>query len=75
MRAMLLAIAISIGSVSVSTAFPVAPQYAPPEAVRIHGCHHTYGQGVSGWHRHDRACQTLQGLVGRKNRPGSNGKG
>jgi len=54
MRATLLASAISIGSVSVSMAFPVALQPAAAEAVRIHGCHHTYGRDVTGWHRHDR---------------------
>ena len=69
MRATLLASAISIGAVSVSMAFPVALQPAAPEAVRIHGCHRTYGQDVTGWHRHDRACRTLHGVVGRKNRP------
>ncbi len=28
----------------------------------------------TGWHRHDRACQTLRGLVGRKNRSMANTK-
>jgi hypothetical protein len=74
MRAALLASAISIGWASVSMAFPVAPEGAAPEAVRIHGCHQTYGQDVTGWHRHDRGCQTLRGLVGRKNRSMANTK-
>ena len=72
MRATLLASAISIGSASVSMAFPVALQPGTPEVMRIHGCHHTYGQDVTGWHRHDRACQTLRGLLGRRNRPMGN---
>ena len=72
MRATLLASAISIGSVSVSMAFPVALQPATPEAVRIHGCHHTYGHDLTGWHRHNRECQTLRGLVGRKIRSKGN---
>src|SRR5215470_17512452 len=42
------------------------------EAVRIHGCHHTYGHDVTGWHRHDKACRTLRGIVVRKNRPMGN---
>ena len=69
MRGAILASVIVMGSVSVSMAFPVAPQGAAPEAVRIHGCHHTYGQDVTGWHRHARECQTLRGVVGRKSRP------
>ena len=72
MRATLLAPAIGIGSVSVSMAFLVAPPPTAAEVVRIHGCHHTYGQDVTGWHRHDRACQTLRGLLGRRNRPMGN---
>jgi len=44
MRATLLASAISMGSVSVSMAFPVALQPTAAEAVRIHGCHHAYGR-------------------------------
>ena len=74
MRATLLTSAIVMGSVSVSMALPVAPQGASPAVIRIHGCHHTYGQDVTGWHRHDRACQTLRGLAGRKNRPMANTK-
>jgi len=72
MRATLLASAIGIGSVSVAMAFPVAFQPAVAEAVRIHGCHHTYGHDVTGWHRHDKACRTLRGIVVRKNRPMGN---
>jgi len=68
MRAMLLASAISIGSVSVAMAFPVALQPAAPELVRIHGCHHTYRQDVTGWRRHDQACRTLRRIVARKKR-------
>ena len=66
MRAALLASAISIGWASVAMAFPVAPEGAAPEAVRIHGCHHAYEHDLTGWHRHNRECQTLRGLVGRK---------
>jgi hypothetical protein len=69
MRGAMLASVIVIGSVSVSMAFPVAPQSAAPEAVSTYGCHHTYVQDATGWHRHTRECQTLRGVVGRKNRP------
>jgi hypothetical protein len=54
MRGAMLASVIVIGSVSVSMAFPVAPQSAAPEAVSTYGCHHTYVQDATGWHRHTR---------------------
>jgi hypothetical protein len=73
MRAALLASAISIGWASVSMAFRVAPEGAAPEAVRLHGCHQTYGQDVTGCHRHDRGGQTLRGVVTGTAGP-SNGK-
>ena len=72
MRAMLLACTITIGSVSVAMAFPVALQPAAPELAKIHGCHHAYRQDVTGWHRHDQACRTLRRIVARKKRPVGN---
>jgi hypothetical protein len=69
MRAALLAAAINIGVTSVSMAFPAALQLPSSAAMKIHGCHHTFEQDVTGWHRHDLACRTLRGIVDRKNRP------
>ena len=72
MRATLLVCAIGIAAASAAMAFPVASPPTAAKMVRIHGCHHTYGQDVTGWHRHDGKCQTLRGLAGRKNRPAGN---
>ena len=51
MRAALLASAISVGLASVAMAFPVT-LLVTSDTVRIHGCHRTFGQDVTGWHRH-----------------------
>ena len=47
------------------------PTTSPPaasNAILVHGCHHYYAHDLSGWHRHDKACGTLRGLVGGKPR-------
>ena len=68
MRWFILALGIAAGSVSPALAMPVAPVSAGPTAIQVHGCHRTYSRDVTGWHRHDRDCRTLRGVVGRKNR-------
>ena len=45
---------------------PVAAISPAPGAALIHGCHRSYGQDVTGWHRHDKSCRTLRGVVDRK---------
>jgi len=35
---------------------------------RIHGCHHGYSHDLGGWHRHDKDCQRLRGVVRRKSK-------
>jgi hypothetical protein len=68
MRAAILASGIVIGLVSTSLAMPVAPLPGLPKSIQVHGCHYYYGQDMSGWHRHDKECRTLRGVVGRKSR-------
>jgi len=68
MRSAILASVLAVVSVSASQAMPVVPQPETPAAVQVHGCHHGYGQDVTGWHRHDRECRTLRGVVSRKSR-------
>ena len=68
MRAAVLALAIILGLVSAPLAMPVAPLPELPNSVQVHGCHHYYAQDMSGWHRHDKECRTLRGVVGRKSR-------
>ena len=38
------------------------------KSVQVHGCHRYYAHDMSGWHRHDKECRTLRGVVGRKSR-------
>jgi hypothetical protein len=68
MRAAILASVFAIACGSAAIAMPVAPQPAATQAIQVHGCHRVYQQDVTGWHRHDRNCQTLRGVVGRKSR-------
>jgi hypothetical protein len=68
MRAAILVLGIILGMVSASLAMPVAPLAGLPNSVQVHGCHHYYAHDMSGWHRHDKACRTLRGVVGRKSR-------
>ena len=68
MRATILAAGIILGLVPVSMAMPVAPVAPASNAIQIHGCHHYYAQDMSGWHRHDKGCSTLRGMVGSKSR-------
>jgi len=68
MQASILALGIILGVISASQAMPVVAQPGLPKAVQVHGCHHQYAQDISGWHRHDKECRTLRGVVGRKSR-------
>jgi hypothetical protein len=68
MRAAFLASGIILGLVSASLAMPLAPLHGLPKALQVHGCHHHYAQDISGWHRHDKECRSLRGVVGRKSR-------
>src|SRR5262249_39722049 len=68
MRAAILASGIILGLVSASVAMPMATLPDLPKSVQVHGCHHHYAQDISGWHRHDKGCRTLRGVVGRKSR-------
>jgi hypothetical protein len=68
MRAAILASGIIIGLVSACLALPVAPLRDLPRSLQVHGCHHYYSQDISGWHRHDKECRTLRGVVGPKGR-------
>ena len=68
MRAAILASGIILGLVSASLAVPVAPLPDLPKSLQVHGCHHHYAHDISGWHRHDKECRTLRGVVGRKSR-------
>jgi len=68
MRATILASAIVLIFSPSALAMPVVPAPVLPAPIQIHGCHHGYSRDVTGWHRHDDACRTLRGLVGRKNR-------
>jgi hypothetical protein len=68
MRGAILASGIILALVSASLAMPLAPLPDLPKAVQVHGCHHYYAHDMSGWHRHDKECRTLRGVVGRKGR-------
>jgi len=68
MRVAIVASGIALLLTSASVAMPIAPSPIPPNAILIHGCHHYYAHDPSGWHRHDKGCNTLRGLVGGKNR-------
>ena len=68
MRSAILASVFAIVSIPACLAMPVAPQPVAPQAIQVHGCHRGYGHDLTGWHRHDRDCRTLRGVVGRKSR-------
>ena len=73
MRAAMSALGLSLGLVSAAMAVPAMamPAASPPvlsHTILTHGCHHYYAHDLSGWHRHDKACGTLRGLVGGKAR-------
>ena len=68
MRAAILASGIILALPFSSLGMPVAPLPDLSKSVQVHGCHHYYAQDISGWHRHDKECRTLRGVVGRKNR-------
>ena len=64
MRTAILAAGIMFSLVSASTAMPIAAPPAPSKTIQVHGCHQYYAHDQSGWHRHDKGCGTLRGLVG-----------
>jgi hypothetical protein len=68
MRAAILALGLVLASVPTARAMPVTALPALPQAINVHGCHPNYARGPSGWHRHDKECRSLRGLVGRKGR-------
>jgi hypothetical protein len=68
MRVSILVLGAVLGLASAAMALPIGPLPAAPNVSRIHGCHHSYAQDMSGWHRHDSRCRTLRGTVGRKSR-------
>ena len=68
MRTTILTLGFILGLVRVSMAMPVAPPPVLSNAVEVHGCHHYYAQDMSGWHRHDKNCDALRGLVSHKSR-------
>jgi hypothetical protein len=68
MRTAFLASGLTLALVSLSTAMPVAVPPSVSKLTQTHGCHPYYDHDLSGWHRHDSACNALRGLVGGKNR-------
>ena len=68
MRTAFLVFGLTLVFVSVSAAMPVAVLSSVSKASQIHGCHQYYDRDLSGWHRHDDACNALRGLVSGKNR-------
>jgi len=68
MRAVILAIGLVLGSVPACLAMPVASPPMLAITIQVHGCHHHYAHDLTGWHRHANDCQTLRGVVSRKNR-------
>jgi hypothetical protein len=68
MRVAILAIGIAVSLGPTALALPLVPPPVVSTTIQVHGCHHYYAQGLSGWHRHDKDCRTLRGIVGRKSR-------
>jgi len=68
MRAVILTTGLILGSTSGLVAMPVTAPPLSSSAIQIHGCHHYYGHDLTGWHRHDKDCGQLRGVVGGKNR-------
>jgi hypothetical protein len=67
MRTAILTFAFVMGVAAAAFAMPVAPSAGSSNVVLIHGCHHYYAQDISGWHRHDKNCNTLRGTVKNRN--------
>ena len=61
MRTAILTFGFVMGMAAVGLAMPLAPSPSSSNVVLIHGCHHYYAQDISGWHRHDKNCNTLRG--------------
>jgi hypothetical protein len=68
MRAAILVLGIVVSLGSTALALPLAPPPLVSTTIQVHGCHHYYAQDLGGWHRHDKDCRTLRGVVGRKSR-------
>jgi hypothetical protein len=68
MRVAILVLGIVVSLASTALALPVTRPPAVSATIQVHGCHHYYAQDLSGWHRHDKDCRTLRGVVGRKSR-------
>jgi hypothetical protein len=73
MRAAILGSGIILWLVSAPLAMPVASLPGLTNTVQVHGCHHYYAHDISGWHRHDKECRTIRGVVGRKSRSPAKG--
>jgi len=68
-RAAILTSVLILGFLSAAMAMPLAVLPASPDAIQVHGCHRHFSQDITGWHRHDRECHSLRGMVGHKSRP------
>jgi len=68
MRTLILTLGFVLGMAAAAFAMPLAAAPGSSSVVRVHGCHHYYAQDMSGWHRHDKNCSTLRGIVSHKNR-------
>jgi len=67
MRTAILTFGFVTGMAAVGLAMLLAPSADSSNAVLVHGCHHYYAQDISGWHRHDKNCNTLRGTVKNRN--------
>jgi len=67
MRTAILTLWFVQGIAAAAFAMPLAPAPSSSDVVLIHGCHHYYAHDVSGWHRHDKNCNTLRGTVKNRN--------
>jgi hypothetical protein len=66
MRTAILTFAFVMG-MAAALAMPLIPSAGSSNVVLVHGCHHYYAQDLSGWHRHDKNCNTLRGTVKNRN--------
>ena len=68
MRTLVLVFAMASVWGSASSGMPISPLATPANTIQLHGCHPKYSHDTSGWHRHDKQCRSLRGLVGRKSK-------
>jgi hypothetical protein len=66
-KAAILTFAFVMGMATAAFAMPLTLSAASSNVVLVHGCHHYYAQDLSGWHRHDKNCNTLRGTVKNRN--------